>query len=160
MHTTKNSLAEAVRTEMVTLLNARLADAVDLFGQAKHAHWNVKGPQFIALHQLFDTVAVHLEGHADLLAERAVQLGGIGEGTCQVVAERTSLKPYPLTITAGRDHVDALSSALADFGGKVRAAIDAADGRGDKDTADLFTEISREVDKDVWFLEAHLHGER
>ena len=84
----------------------------------------------------------------------------IAEGLCHVVAVLTSLKPYPLTITAGRDHVDALSSALADFGGKVRAAIDAADGRGDKDTADLFTEISREVDKDVWFLEAHLHGER
>ena len=160
MHTTKNSLAEAVRTDVVPLLNARLADAVDLFGQAKHAHWNVKGPQFIALHQLFDTIAGHLEGFADLLAERAVQLGGIAEGTSQVVAERTSLKPYPLTITAGRDHVDALSSALADFGAKVRAAIDAADGHGDKDTADLFTEISREVDKDVWFLEAHLHGER
>ena len=77
-----------------------------------------------------------------------------------MVAERTSLKPYPRTITAGRDHVDALSSVLADFGGKVRAAIEAADGRGDKDTADLFTEISREVDKDAWFLEAHLHGER
>ena len=160
MHSTKNSLVEAVRAEMVPLLNTHLADAVDLFHQAKHAHWNVKGPQFIALHQLFDTIAGHLEGYADLLAERAVQLGGIGEGTCQVVAERTSLKPYPLTITAGRDHVDALSSALADFGAKVRAAIDAADGRGDKDTADLFTEISREVDKDVWFLEAHLHGER
>ena len=160
MHLTKNNLAEAVRMEMVPLLNARLADSVDLFDQAKHAHWNVKGPQFIALHQLFDTIAGHLEGFADLLAERAVQLGGIAEGTSQVVAERTSLTPYPLTLTTGRDHVDALSSALADFGGKVRAGIDAADGRGDKDTADLFTEISREVDKDVWFLEAHLHGER
>ena len=154
MHTTKNSLAEAVRTEMVPLLNARLADAVDLFGQAKHAHWNVKGPQFIALHQLFDTVAVHLEGHADLLAERAVQLGGIGEGTCQVVAERTSLKPYPLTITAGRDHVDALSSALADFGGKVRAAIDAADAG--EDTADCHG-LAR-MDKRC--SRAHLHGGR
>ena len=160
MHTTKNNLAEAIRAEMVPLLNSRLADAVDLFDQAKHAHWNVKGPQFIALHQLFDAIADHLEGFADLLAERTVQLGGIAEGTCQVIAERTSLKAYSLTITAGRDHVDALSSALADFGGNVRAAIDVADGRGDKATADLFTEISREVDKDVWFLEAHLHGER
>ena len=160
MHATKNSLAEAVRTEMVQLLNTRLADAIDLFDGAKHAHWNVKGPHFIALHELFDTIAGHVEGFADALAERAVQLGGVADGTCQVVAERTSLKPYPLTLTAGRDHVDALSSVLADFGAKVRAAIDVADGRGDKDTADLFTEISRAVDKDVWFLEAHLHGER
>ena len=160
MQTTKNNLAEAVRTEMVQLLNMRLADAVDLFDQTKQSHWNVKGPQFIALHELFDTIAGHVEGFADLLAERAVQLGGVAEGTCQVVAERTSLKAYPRTLTGGRDHVDALSSVFADFGGKVRAAIDVADGRGDKDTADLFTEISREVDKDVWFLEAHLHGER
>ena len=160
MQTTKNNLAEAVRTEMVQLLNMRRADAVDLFDQTTQSHWNVKGPQFIALHELFDTIAGHVEGFADLLAERAVQLGGVAEGTCQVVAERTSLKSYPRTMTAGRDHVDALSSVLADFGGKVRAAIDVADGRGDKDTADLFTEISREVDKDVWFLEAHLHGDR
>ena len=82
MYKTKNSLVEAVRTEIVPLLNDRLADAVDLFDQAKHAHWNVKGPQFIALHQLFDTIAGHLEGFADLLAERAVQLGGVAEGTC------------------------------------------------------------------------------
>ena len=160
MHTTKNNLAEAIRTEMVQLLNMRLADALDLFAQAKQAHWNVKGPHFIALHELFDTVAGHVAEFADLLAERAVQLGGVAEGTCQVVAERTSLKSYPRTMTAGRDHVDALSSALADFAGTVRAAIDMADGRGDQGTADLFTEISREADKDVWFLEAHLHGER
>ena len=160
MPTTKNDLAEAVRIEMVKLLNTRLADAIDLFDQTKHAHWNVKGPNFIALHELFDKITDHVEDFADLLAERAVQLGGVAEGTSQVVAKRTSLKPYSLTMTAGRDHIDALSSALADFGGKVRAAIDAADGRGDKATADLFTEISRQVDKDVWFLEAHLHSDR
>ena len=160
MHPTKNNLPEAARTEMVTLLNARLADAVDLFSQTKHAHWNVKGPQFIALHELFDTIAGHLLVIADDLAERAVQLGGVAEGTVQAAAARTSLKPYALTTTAGRDHVDAVSSALADFGAKVRTAIDTADGRGDKDTADLFTEISRQADKDVWFLEAHLHGDR
>jgi starvation-inducible DNA-binding protein len=158
MHTTKNTLSEAVRTDMAKLLNTRLADSIDLFNQTKHAHWNVKGPAFIALHELFDKVANHVEEFADALAERAVQLGGVAEGTSRVVAERTSLQPYPAALTAGRDHVDALSSALADFGGKVRAAIDTADGRGDKDTADLFTEISRQVDKDVWFLEAHLHG--
>lgn len=158
MHITKNNLPESVRTQMVRLLNARLADAVDLFDQAKQAHWNVKGLAFISLHELFDTIADHVEEFADSLAERAVQLGGVAEGTCQVVAERTSLNPYSLTMTAGSDHVDAVSSALADFGGKVRAAIDVADGGGDKDTADLFTEISRQVDKDVWLLEAHLQG--
>jgi starvation-inducible DNA-binding protein len=160
MHPTKNNLSETVRADMVALLNARLADAIDLFNRTKHAHWNVKGPQFIALHELFDTIAGHLVVVADDLAERAVQLGGVAEGTVEAVSSRTSLSPYSLTLTAGRDHVDAVSSALADFGGKVRAGIETADGRGDKDTADLFTEISRQVDKDVWFLEAHLHGDR
>jgi starvation-inducible DNA-binding protein len=158
MHTTKNNLPQALRTQMVQLLNTRLAEAVDLFDQTKQAHWNVQGSAFISLHELFDTIADHVEQFADSLAERAVQLGGVAEGTCQVVAERTSLKPYSVTLTAGPDHVDAVSSALADFGGKVRAAIDVADGGGDKDTADLFTEISRQVDKDVWLLEAHLQG--
>ncbi|MEO7271207.1 MAG: DNA starvation/stationary phase protection protein Dps, partial [Vicinamibacterales bacterium] len=110
-----------------------------------------------ALHELFDQIADHAEEFADNLAERAVQLGGVAEGTSQAVAERTTLRPYDRTVTAGRDHLDALSSALADLGGKVRAAIETADARGDKDTADLFTEISRQVDKNVWFLEAHLH---
>jgi starvation-inducible DNA-binding protein len=158
MHTTKNNLPESLRRQMVQLLNTRLADAVDLFDQTKQAHWNVKGSAFISLHELFDAIAEHVEGFADSLAERAVQLGGVAEGTCQVVAERTSLKPYDLTLTAGSDHVDTVSSALADFGAKVRAAVDVADGGGDKDIADLFTEISRQVDKDVWFLEAHLQG--
>lgn len=160
MHPTKNNLPENVRTAVVELLNARLADAIDLYHQAKQAHWNVKGPHFIALHQLFDEVAGHVDGYTDDLAERAIQLGGVAEGTTQVVHGRTSLKAYPTTIVGGREHVDTLSSALADFGAKIRAAIDTADGRGDKDTADLFTEISRQVDKDLWFLEAHLQGER
>jgi starvation-inducible DNA-binding protein len=160
MYPTKNNLAEKVRVDVVELLNARLADAIDLFNQSKQAHWNVKGSQFIALHQLFDEIADHVEEYADSLAERAVQLGGVAEGTSQVVAKRTSLAPYELGLVSGRDHVDALSSALADFGGKVRTAIDTTDGRGDRDTADLFTEISRQVDKDLWFLEAHLQGER
>ena len=160
MHQTKNTLPQNERDHVVKLLSARLADAIDLFNQTKHAHWNVKGPGFIALHELFDQIAGHVEDYADSLAERAVQLGGVAEGTSQAVTERTTLTPYSLTITAGRDHVDALSSVMAEFGGKVRAAIDTADGHGDKGTADLFTEISRQVDKDVWFLEAHLHGER
>jgi starvation-inducible DNA-binding protein len=160
MHPTKNNLPANVRTEVVKLLNARLADALDLYLQAKQAHWNVKGPNFIAYHELFDEVATRLLGHSDELAERATELGGIAEGTSQVVGQRTTLKPYPITISAGREHVDTLSSALADFGAKVRAAIDTADGHGDKDTADLFTEISRAVDKDVWFLEAHLQSDR
>jgi starvation-inducible DNA-binding protein len=119
-------------------------------------HWNVKGPSFIALHKLFDEVVDAAEEYMDLLAERVVQLGGTAEGTIQVATTRTGLKEYPLVLTEERDHVKALSSALAAYGEGVRWAIDQTDELGDKDTADIFTEISRGVDKYLWFVEAHL----
>src|SRR5581483_400365 len=141
LHRTKNSLPEAVRAQAVDLLNRHLACAVDLKAQAKQAHWNVKGSDFIALHELFDKVADEAEGFVDLIAERI-----------------TALPPYPTNIFSGPDHLDSLSTALSLFGKSVREAIDTAAGFGDADTADLFTEISRETDKQLWFVEAHLHG--
>jgi starvation-inducible DNA-binding protein len=160
MHPTKNDLPEAKRAELIRLLNDRLADGQDLFAQVKTAHWNVRGPNFFQLHELFDKIAEEVEEHTDLMAERAGQLGGVAEGTVQVAARKSTLPQYPLTISSGRDHVEALSSSLAAFAKAVRAAIDQADGLGDKDTADLFTEISRETDKSLWFVEAHLQAER
>src|SRR5712692_10209549 len=151
MHPTKNDLSEKVRTQVVTLLQERLADCVDLVTQAKQAHWNVKGPSFIALHELFDTVYEHTGEYADLIAERVVQLGGIAEGTARTVAKRSRMQEYPLTIASGKEHVEALSRALAYFGATAREAINRTDEIGDKDTADIFTEISRGVDKDLWF---------
>jgi starvation-inducible DNA-binding protein len=160
MYDTKNDLSANVRSEVVRLLNARLADAIDLGTQAKHAHWNVKGPNFIALHELFDQVAEHIEDHIDTIAERVTALGGTAHGTIAAVSRNSSLKGYPDDIADGLQHVDALSSAVADFGAKVRKAIEESARAGDADTSDLFTGISREVDKDLWFLEAHLHGKR
>jgi starvation-inducible DNA-binding protein len=154
-HQTKNDLPEQTRAQVVELLNARLVDAIDLYMQSKQAHWNVKGPNFIALHELFDKVGETIEGGVDELAERAVMLGGVAKGTSQVVAQGTTLKPYSLQIASGEDHVEALSSALAAFGKSVRAAIDTSSDLGDADTADLFTGISREIDKMLWFVEAH-----
>jgi starvation-inducible DNA-binding protein len=145
---------------LVSLLNSRLADAIDLGTQAKQAHWNVKGPNFIALHELFDQIAEHIEDHVDTLAERITALGGTADGTIAAVSRTSSLPPYPTDITEGIQHVDALSSAVANFGAKVRKGIDEATQAGDADTADLFTGISREIDKDLWFLEAHLHAKR
>ena len=155
MNMTKNDLSEKVRRAVIDILQPRLADAVDLATQAKQAHWNVKGPNFIALHELFDKVADGAAEYGDLIAERIVQLGGTAEGTAAVAAERSALARYPLDITASAAHIEALSRALATFGKSVRAAIDAAAGAGDQDTADLFTEISRAVDKHLWFVEAH-----
>jgi starvation-inducible DNA-binding protein len=160
MHRTKNDLPESKRTELVRLLNDRLADAQDLFAQVKTAHWNVRGPNFFQLHELFDQIAEDVEEHTDLLAERAGQLGGVAEGTVQVAAKKSTLPPYPLNISNGRDHVEALSTALAAFGKAAREAIDQSDKLGDKDTADIFTEVSRETDKNLWFVEAHLQAER
>ncbi len=160
MFDTRNDLPAGTRTKVIELLNARLADAIDLGTQTKHAHWNVKGPNFIALHELFDKAAEHVEDHIDELAERVTALGGTARGTLASVARGTSLRPYPEDISEGLAHVDALSAVLADFGAKVRAGIDEAARLGDADTADLFTGISRETDKDLWFLEAHLHAKR
>jgi len=155
MHRTKNDLPSKVRSKVIGILGDRLADATDLMLQSKQAHWNVKGATFIALHELFDKVNESAEEWVDLIAERIVQLGGTAEGTVQATAKRTSMAPYPLEITSGHDHVDTLSNALASFGKRVRSAIDKTGKAGDADTADIFTEISRDVDKYLWFVEAH-----
>jgi len=159
MHKTRNDLPEKVRADIVTLLQERLADSIDFVTQTKQAHWNVKGPSFIALHELFDKVYEHAGDHADLIAERIMQLGGVAEGTLRAVAKRSGMPEYPLTIASGKDHVEALARALAYLGENVRKSIDQADELGDKGTADIFTEISRAVDKDLWFVEAHLQAE-
>jgi len=160
MFATKNDLSEDVRTKTIALLNARLADAIDLATQIKQAHWNVKGPSFIALHVLFDKINEDVEDYVDDIAERAVQLGGVAEGTARMAAQRSALDEYPRNTVDGRSHVDALSSVLAVFGKSARLAINTANDFGDLDTADLFTEISRGIDKWLWFVEAHRQAER
>jgi starvation-inducible DNA-binding protein len=156
MPATRNDLPDNTRKAMIALLNARLADAIDLRLALKQAHWNVKGPNFIGLHELFDAIHVRVSAFVDDIAERAVALGGIVNGTTQGVAGGTELKPYPADATAEKDHVVAVSDRLAAFGKLARAGIDAADEAGDKDTADLFTAVSRQIDKDLWMVEAHL----
>ena len=156
MYQTQHDLPAQTRADAIVILNARLADSIDLMHQAKQAHWHVKGPSFIALHKLFDEVVDAAEDYMDLLAERVVQLGGTAEGTIQVATTRTGLKDYPLTLAEEREHVEALASALAAYGTSVPQAIEQTDALGDTDTADICTEISRGVDKYLWFVEAHL----
>ena len=152
---TKNDLPEAGRLEIVGLLNQRLADCIDLQTQCKQAHWNVKGPTFIALHKLFDDINGDVAEYADLIAERVVQLGGVAEGTVGVVAERSTLVDYPLGLSTSAEHVAALSDALAMFGRTVRLGIEEMNELEDAGSADILTEISRGVDKWLWFVEAH-----
>jgi starvation-inducible DNA-binding protein len=152
---TKNPLPAPARKTVIGLLSARLADLQDLYFQSKQAHWAVRGPHFIAYHQLFDQVAEIVEEPIDDVAERIGQLGGQVAGTVQAVAKRTTLAPYPLDLVDGPDHLGALSTALAHVAGNVRGDIDAAARAGDTHTADLFTEVSRGLDKALWLVEAH-----
>jgi len=156
MYKTKIDLSEKTRRNVIVILNERLSDAIDLQSQIKQAHWNVKGPYFIALHELFDKISDAVLEEIDEIAERITSLGGTAEGTVAVAAKRSKLKNYPLSITAGKDHLLYLSTQLSVFGKAVRAGIDETDELGDADTADLFTQISREIDKYLWFIEAHL----
>ena len=155
LYPTKNDLPETSRIEAITLLNQRLADAIDLQTQCKQAHWNVKGPTFIALHKLFDEINEEAEEYVDLIAERVVQLGGVAEGTVGVVAERSTLEDYPLGLSTGAEHVAALSDALAGFGRNLRIGIEEMNELEDAGSADILTEISRGADKWLWFVEAH-----
>lgn len=155
LHETKIDLAKGKREKLIGILNQSLADAVDMKSQAKQAHWNVKGPNFIALHELFDEVAKQFDVHVDDIAERVTTLGGVAMGTVRLAAENSSLAEYPHEIFDGTAHVDALSTALADFGKNARKNIDTTEDLGDADTADLYTGISRSVDKLLWFVEAH-----
>jgi len=143
------------KVELNALMNRRLASAIDLQAQMKQAHWNVKGPSFIALHGLFDQVATAVAGYVDLIAERIVQLGGIAAGTVRVAAEHSRLEEYPLTIADGMAHVAAVAKALSNFGMEARSMIAEVTILDDADTADIFTEISRGIDKWLWMVEAH-----
>jgi starvation-inducible DNA-binding protein len=158
MHPTHNTLPEDTRSQVAETLNARLVDVSDLYFQAKTAHWNVKGPNFIALHKLFDDVAEAASEWTDLVAERVVQLGGTAEATVQLVAQRTSLEEYPTTLVDERDHVQAISSALARFAELAREGVEETEKLDDMGSSDMLVDIVREADKLLWFVEAH-HSE-
>jgi len=160
MFETKNDLDPAIRQQAIELLSDRLADCIDLYTQVKHAHWNVKGPEFIALHRLFDEISDAVVRYVDVLAERAVQLGGIVQGTVGSVAKRSNLPEYPAIAVDCCEHVEALSTALAAFGKLARKGIEEANKLTDLDTADVLTEVSRGIDKWLWFVEAHQQSAR
>ena len=155
---TRNDLPAEVREQVITLLNQQLADTFDLFSQTKQAHWNVKGPEFFQLHELFDRLADEVEGYVDLIAERATALGGTAMGTARMSAAASRLEEYPVDVSRGLSSVEALAARYGALASSTRGAIDHSGQAGDADTADLFTEISRGLDKSLWFLEAHLQG--
>jgi starvation-inducible DNA-binding protein len=152
---TRNSLPEKTRTEIATLLQGRLADSIDLMMQAKQAHWNLKGPHFFSLHGVFDKVYTDTGVYVDLIAERIVQLGGIAQGTIRAAADASCMPEYPLDITNGHKHVAEMAHAIAFYGEMIRKAIVLATELGDAATADIFTQVLRRADTNLWFVEAH-----
>ena len=158
MYKSSVGVPEANRQAIISLLNARLADSVDLRSQVKWAHWNVKGLHFIQLHELFDSVAEHLEEQTDTIAERLVALGGVANGTTREAAAKSGLKEADLTAVDGASQLKWLVHNVAHHANAMRTAVKEADDLDDAITVDLFTEVTRKLDKDLWFLEAHLQA--
>jgi starvation-inducible DNA-binding protein len=156
---TRNSLPENTRIEIASLLQARLADSIDLMMQAKQAHWNLKGPHFFSLHGVFDKVYTDAGEYVDLIGERIVQLGGLAQGTIRVAAKESCMPEYPLDISSGHKHVAELAHAIAFYGEMIRKGIVLAAELGDAVTAELFTQVSRGNDTNLWFVEAHEQAE-
>jgi starvation-inducible DNA-binding protein len=158
MFTTSVNIPEETRIQLVSILNARLADTLDLKTQTKQAHWNVKGMAFYELHLLFDSIAGHLEDASDTVAERITALGGIADGTARQVATRSSIPEYPMQAVTGKDHLNALSMRLGLVANTMRTTIEECLNLNDQASADVFIELVRQADKDLWFLQSHLQA--
>jgi starvation-inducible DNA-binding protein len=156
LHSTRIDLPANVRSKIIDLLNQTLASTLDLKTQVKQAHWNVKGLDFYQLHGLFDEIASELEAYVDLFAERVTTLGGTALGTARIAAKTSEIPEYPIDIFDGKSHITALADRFAPYAKLLRDGIAETDDLGDADTADLYTEVSRGIDKRLWFLEAHL----
>ena len=157
LYSSRIDLSAEIREQVINLLNITLATTIDLKTQTKQAHWNVKGSTFIQLHELFDEIAGELEEYVDMVAERVTALAGVAYGTARVASNVSVINEYPLDAVTGEEHLVALADRLASYGAHLREAIDKSEHLGDADTADLYTEISRTIDKRLWFIEAHLH---
>lgn len=158
MHDTSHDLGLEIRKQMVSLCNQQLANTADLYAQTKQAHWNVKGIYFEQFHVLFDKMADGVLPYADMIAERVTALGGTAMGTVRMAGENSELPEFPADVFDGEAMIKIVVERWAQYAAGVRSAITLATDAGDDATADLFTEISRETDKLLWFAEAHLQA--
>jgi len=158
MYRSPSQLPEAARTKIAASLNERLADGLDLHSQIKVAHWNIKGPNFAALHPLFETFALSLANHNDAIAERAVTLGAKAYGTVRHAAKASRLPEYEPETTRDLDHVRLLADRIEAYLKGLRESRGVAEKEGDTDTVDLFTGIVTEFEKHAWFLRASLES--
>jgi starvation-inducible DNA-binding protein len=155
---TSAAVSEEHRQPLIALLNLRLADSIDIYSQIKWAHWNVKGKDFYQLHLLFDSIAEHIEDHSDTIAERIAAIGGVANGTIRQAAAKSSINEADLTASDGPGVVKFLVHNFGYYANALRTAIDEAEKLSDPLTVDLFTQLGREADKDLWFLEAHIQS--
>ena len=155
LHKTRINIQEKKRVELIAMLNKTLASTNDLYAQTKNAHWNVKGHEFIALHKMFDAMAEEVEDQIDVIAERITSLGGTALGTAQEAVKNTQLRPYPIDIFAAKDHLEHLGHNFAILGELTRDNIDAADELGDYATSDVYIDLVRMLDKNLWFIDAY-----
>ena len=156
MHSTKNNIPEKKRIELVTILNSSLASTTDLYMQLKQAHWNIKGPTFIAVHLLLDKIAEEVEEQVDIIAERVESLGGTALGTIQKTVANTQLRVYPVDIFKIEDHLMHLTHNIAILAELSRNNIREAEKFDDMVTSDMYISVTRILDKNLWFLEAHM----
>lgn len=156
MRKTKISIPEKNRIELVQMLNKTLANISDLYLQIKQMHWNIKGPEFIALHKLLDEVAERVEEHVDIVAERATSLGGIAFGTAEEIVKNSVLRKYPVALYSIEEYLEQLTHNFAIAGELVRNDIKKCEDLADYATGDVFIALTRELDKDLWLLESNL----
>jgi starvation-inducible DNA-binding protein len=156
LHHTRQGLPERERVNLIGMLNLTLASTADLYAQLKQAHWNVKGPEFIALHKLFDEIAQQVNEQVDIIAERVTSLGGTALGTLQQATANTQLRIYPIDIFTAQQHIEHLAHNFAILGELCRTNIDESDKLGDMATNDLYIDLVRILDKNLWFIEAHI----
>ena len=157
LYSVRIDIPSEIRLYVIQLLNQTLSCTVDLRSQIKQACWNVKGHDLVLLHALFATMATELDAYTDLVAERLVVLGGVARGTVRTAATHSTLPEYPGAIMDGDAHVRALAERFAPYATALRADIAHATDVEDAGSAAIYTDISRGVDKRLWFLEAYLH---
>jgi starvation-inducible DNA-binding protein len=158
MYHNRVALTDEQKKKTVAVMQERLAESLDMYSQAKFAHWNVKGYNFYQLHLVFDSVADHIFPQIDAIAERITQLGGVANGTVRQAANGSLIPEYNITLIAGMDHVNALADALGCYCQALREASDKIDEIGDEPSSDFFKQLVVEAEEQLYFLESHLEA--
>lgn len=152
------ALPEDVKEKVVGIMNTTLAGSLDMYSQAKYAHWNVKGVNFYQLHLVFDDVAKTIFKQIDAIAERITQLGGTANGTVRMSAGTSPIPPYNVEALSGPDHLEALANSLGVYCKELREASDKIDDAGDGPTSDFYNQLIVDAEEELYFLESHLEA--